>query len=118
MNTKSGVLPVGVEWNGEVHRDFCLRPARVGDVLKCEKLVGTKGLRHMQAWLIAEQITLLGTIPKEHINAALVQRMLFVDFNALLKVDAAMELELSSFREEDKGDPEGYSGTGGEDGLE
>jgi hypothetical protein len=108
MMTEKGTLPIGVEHDGKVHRDFEVRPRLVKDsieVFAAEK--GTRNDAHLLVSLMALQIVSLGEIPVERITTDLLLGMYEDDYVALKEVADRLTQRLKSFRPE-----EGDSGEG------
>lgn len=101
---EKGQLPVGLEINGEVHRDYVLLPRRVRhslEVGKDARAVEDDTFRGLA--LIAQQLEQLGTIPKEEITADLLVDALDVDVTCLLEAHRRLEVRLLKFRSQPAG---------------
>lgn len=96
----SGTLPIGVEVEGVLHRDYELRGATVNDNIEVtEELVEREEsptpLRVGTA-MMARQLTKLGTLTREQITTDLVRGMHTADWNQLDRESEALEKKLLS----------------------
>lgn len=85
MMTETGKLPVGVEFEGEVRRDFSIRELTAGDELDAADVcLSTGKVTHgaVEAARIASVLTIDG-VPKEKITSDLVRSLCLDDFSAL-----------------------------------
>lgn len=89
--TQTGVLPVGVEVDGVLHREFTLRPAVVGDNIDALTEVGSSNSVALNAAVFARQLLQLGTLPPKAISYELVRSMHVADFDELDR--KALELQ-------------------------
>lgn len=89
--TQTGQLPLGVEVDGTVHRDFELRAPTVEDNIVGIDEVGMANPVALSAALFARQLVKLGTLTRAQIDTALIRTMHPKDFDALER--AAMDLE-------------------------
>ncbi len=108
---ESGTLPVGVEVDGVLHREFVLRPRLVRDTVealedpRCADSEAYRGVA-----LTARQIAQLGTLPAEKIDIALVLDMLDVDLGEIMAAADRLERRLLSFRGPGAGATQAASG--------
>jgi len=101
MITEKGKLPVGIEFNGTVHRDYELRPQQVKDsVAAYEDPRAVKNDVFFGVSVLALQIVNLGTIPKEEITSGLLMEMYEGDLKELHGARERVEEKLRSFRSE------------------
>lgn len=89
--TQAGMLPIGVEVDGVLHREFTLRPALVADNIEAITEVGSGNAVALNAAVFARQLVQLGTLAPKHISYDLVAGMHVADFDALDR--AALELQ-------------------------
>lgn len=89
--TQAGVLPIGVEVDGVLHRNFTLRPAVVADNIDAINEVGSGNAVALNAAVFARQLVQLGTLPPKQITYDLVAGMHVADFDALDQ--AAIQLQ-------------------------
>lgn len=89
--TQAGVLPIGVEVDGVLHREFTLRPALVADNIEAITEVGSGNPVALNAAIFARQLVKLGTLTPKQISYDLVAGMHVADFDALDR--AALELQ-------------------------
>jgi predicted TIM-barrel enzyme len=96
--TTKGVLPIGVEVDGVLHRDFEIRGATVGDNIDvteemAEADEAATPLRIGTA-MMARQLVKLGTLLPEQITTELVRTMHTADWNKLDAESSALEKKL------------------------
>lgn len=107
MLTEKGTLPIGVEHNGKIHRDYELREQQVRDLVDIfddpaltER--ATKNVRFLELCILANMIIRLGDIPKEEITADLLVGMYQDDMNEIRKAEERLDIKRKSFRDDDK----------------
>lgn len=85
MKTVTGSLPVGLEYNGQLHKEFELRPALVRDTVEVmEESPRAATNRHYAGLCVyAKRLLKLGDIPKEKVTGDLLMEMTEEDFSAL-----------------------------------
>lgn len=89
--TISDTLEIGIEFNGQLHRDFTLRLPTVGDEIDVSEddSIPDSGFR---VAVIARSLTALGTIPAEQITYKLLHDELSSsDFAILVKATDALK---------------------------
>lgn len=89
--TQAGALPIGVEIDGVLHREFTLRPALVADNIDAITEVGSSNSVALNAAVFARQLVQLGTLTPKQISYDLVAGMHVADFDALDQ--AALQLQ-------------------------
>ncbi len=89
--TQTGVLPIGVEVDGVLHREFTLRPAVVADNIEAITEVGSANAVALNAAIFARQLVQLGTLTPKQISYGLVAGMHVADFDELDR--KALELQ-------------------------
>lgn len=89
--TQDGTLPIGIEVDGVLHRDFTLRPAVVADNIEAITEVGTSNSVALNAAVFARQLVKLGTLTPKQIDYELVASMHVADFDELDR--RALELQ-------------------------
>lgn len=108
MIKEKGTLPIGVEFDGKVHRDFVLRPQIVRDTIDLMDSEyadrANENDHFFGICLLAGQLEKLGDIPKEKITPDLLLNMYDDDFRAIHMAKEALESRLRTFRKEDEGD--------------
>lgn len=80
---QSGLLPIGIDVDGVLHREFTLKPARVIDSIDAVEEVGSHNPIAVVAAVLARQLTQLGTLKPADIHYELVCELDPRDFNAL-----------------------------------
>lgn len=118
MITESGMLVVGVEHGGKLHKDFELRPQLVRDSVDAmEEERAQTNQTYLGLVILTKQITRLGDIPKEEITPDLLMEMHDIDLAEINAASRRLAKRLESFREAGGGQPQ--SGTGdGEAGVQ
>jgi hypothetical protein len=98
--TEKGTLPVGVEHNGKLHRDFELRPQKVSDSIDAldEDERARKNDSYLGVVIVSKQLVKLGDIPKEAITPELVMDMCDVDMEEINDAMKRLKTRLLSFR--------------------
>lgn len=81
--TQDGTLPIGVEVDGVLHREFTLRPAVVADNIEAITEVGSSNGVALNAAVFARQLVKLGTLTSKQIDYGLVVGMHIADFDEL-----------------------------------
>ncbi len=116
MMTEKGTLPVGVEFEGKVHREFEVRAQTVRDSLGAMKdEEASKDSDAYGVCLMARQVVGIGDIPKGAITAGLLLDLHARDFNALKEAETRLDNRLQTFRGDGEEQPEtgaGADGTG------
>jgi hypothetical protein len=103
MITEKGTLPIGVEYDGRLHRDFELRPQFVRDTVDVfeDPEAGRRASRNSQffaACLFAGRLIRIGDIPKEAITPDMVLDMDQDDYNEILLAARRLESHQATFR--------------------
>lgn len=106
MNTagkfkEHGALPIGIEVDGKVHRDFTLRPRLVRDsvaVLEDARAQSNDAYRGVA--LIACQVVQLGTLKPEQIDTELLLSMFDTDMATIMEAASRLEGRLMTFRDD------------------
>lgn len=128
--TETGILVVGVEYDGQVHREFELRALKVRDTVDLKDSPhaerAAKNDEYHGVCLMAIRLEKLGEIPKKEITPELLMDMLDEDLGEIVKAEGRLKRKLRSFRDEtqateenDPGAPEDgvHAGSGdGDDG--
>lgn len=111
MMTETGTLPIGIEFEGKVHKDFTLRPQILRDsidVMEDERAI--KNESYFGICMLSKQIERLGEIPKEKITPDLIMSLTEVDGRVFMEAKEALEKRLLDFRKENKADTKTPSG--------
>lgn len=103
MITEKGTLPNGVEYQGEIHRDFEIRPQIVADSINVfddpvRASKAEKNSLYANLCITANMIISLGTIPKENITPDLLMGMLQEDLNEIALAEVRLAAKRKSFR--------------------
>ncbi|MFZ4217608.1 phage tail assembly protein [Enterobacter ludwigii] len=95
--THSGVLPFGVLYNGQLHREFTVRLATIGDeIAALEDGVSDAGL---STAIMARVLEKLGDIPPDDITYELLcDHLLPDDYNALADARKEVKKKLSEWK--------------------
>ena len=115
MLTEKGTLPVGVEFDGKIYRNFEIRPQLQRDTIDLfdDPETGERALKNMQFYglcIVAGQIISIGDIPKEKITPDMVMEMWPEDFAEIQHADKRLKERMATFRGADKPSPHGHSG--------
>lgn len=106
-----GMLPIGIEYNGETHRHFEVRPRKVRDSIDAaadpevaadEALIGIA--------ILSRQIVSLGSIPPEAITWELLYEAWEDDVKAINEKAEEAAKSLRNFRNEGERAPEAFAG--------
>lgn len=105
MLREKGTLPGGVEYEGQVHREFEIREQRVRDLVAVYDNPETARRAEsndafMGLCVLAGQVVSLGSIPVEAITPELILDMAQEDFNELSAAAKRLEERRKSFRGE------------------
>lgn len=105
MLTEKGILPVGIEYEGIVHREFEIREQRVRDLVAVYDNPEVAGRAEsndafLGLCILAGQVVSLGAIPAEAITPELLLDMTQEDFNELSNAARRLEERRKSFRGE------------------
>jgi hypothetical protein len=91
-------LPIGIEYDGKVHRDLEIRPRLVADMIDAlESERSQRNNRYYALAMIACQIQKLGDIPKEAITADFLLRMYEQDFVVLTEAAEMAQKRVEGF---------------------
>lgn len=95
--THSGVLPFGVLYNGQLHREFTVRLATIGDeISSLEDGVSDAGL---STAILARVLDKLGDIPPDDITYELLcEHLIPDDYNALSDARKEVKKKLSEWK--------------------
>ncbi|NLO90667.1 MAG: hypothetical protein GX410_01570 [Elusimicrobia bacterium] len=85
MTTLTGTLPDGLDFSGQVHRDYKLRQLTLGEMAEVEEDETVRGndLRRAAA-ILSRSLVSLGDIPKDSITPALLLGLSEVDAEELI----------------------------------
>jgi len=115
---ETGTLPVGVEVDGKLHREFTLRPRLVRDSVEAQEIARAQtNDSYRGAVLIAAQLEKLGDLPREKITTELLLELFDVDMGEILKANARLEVRLATFRGQTAGAAQAASGAGEDRGA-
>jgi hypothetical protein len=94
MQTISGKLIGGVEFEGKVHRKFTLRPLLVRDSLETLEVCKDKDAQYVELVLLARRIVMLGEIPKERITGEMLMDMMDGDLEILFQASIDLQKKI------------------------
>jgi len=97
--TQSGMLPVGVEVDGVVHRDFVLRPQRVRDSMAALADPRAAEPSFLGLAMLATQFMQLGTLDVAKVDADMLLDMYEVDMQVLMGGAKQLRDRLKTFRD-------------------
>ena len=92
--TQAGRLPVGIIVDGVRHQDFELRAPTVGDNVGAALEFGTDSSLELATAVYARQMTRLGTLPVDKINAQLLLQINPMDWNEIEAADGELRKKL------------------------
>lgn len=103
MLTEKGMLPIGVEYDGQVHREFEMREQLAGDMIAVfddESVMAraTKNDAFLGLCILEKQITRIGSMPREAITHDTLLNMLHQDLIEVQRVGKILEEKRRSFR--------------------
>jgi phage FluMu protein gp41 len=109
--TETCTLPLGIEYNGEIHRELELRPQRVGDTIDA---LENDRARHNDSYLglcvLARQVVRLGRIPAPDITPDLLMNLYDTDMAAINAALGRLQMRQASFRNADENPPKNDAG--------
>jgi len=109
--TETCILPLGIEYKGEIHRELELRPQRVGDTIDA---LENDRARHNDSYLglcvLARQVVRLGHIPATDITPDLLMNLYDMDMAAINEALGRLQKRQASFRNADENPPENGAG--------
>ncbi|MDH5298657.1 MAG: hypothetical protein OEV91_06520 [Desulfobulbaceae bacterium] len=101
MFNEKGTLPLGVEHSGKVHKDFTLRPLKIGDSIASGKAqeddVRLADPQVFGLWTLSRRLT-IGEIPAEAMTVDLMLDMFKDDIDAVMDAEGRLAARLASFR--------------------
>ena len=113
MITEKCTLPIGVEYDGKVHRDVEIRPSLVRDSIDAvEDARAQTNESYLGLVILSKQITRLGAIPVNKITPDLLLNMYDVDLAVVNSASERLKKRLQSFRSSDAGQTQGSAGDG------
>jgi len=107
MITEKCTLPIGVEYDGKVHRDVEIRPRLVRDLL--DGAASERAQQDSYYYSLCQtacQIVRLGDVPREKITADLLLDMYEDDFDVLTEAASRVRARARDFRGDKEGSPE------------
>ena len=85
METQKGILPVGLEFEGQVHKEFEIRRELVGDTVAA---MDNPRAQHNKAYaslcIFSRRLAKSGSIPKDKVTPELLMNMAEEDFDAIV----------------------------------
>ncbi len=113
MITEKCTLPIGVEYNGKLHRDCELRPSLVRDSIEAvEDARAQTNESYLGLVILSKQLIRLGDIPSDELTPELFMGMYEPDLVTIRNASERLKKRLQSFRGGDDGSPEGDTGDG------
>jgi hypothetical protein len=102
MLKTTGTLPIGIEWNGQLCREFEYREQLVRDAIEILESAdverATKSDSYYGVCLMAKRLSVEG-IDKEAVTPDLIMNMTQVDFNHLAEIEQKQVAKRESFRD-------------------
>ncbi|WP_449543652.1 hypothetical protein [Enterobacter ludwigii] len=98
--TQSGTLEYGVQFNGEIHRDFEIRLQTVGDEIDTVAEVGSDVIdANFTVHLLARTLISLGSIPEDELTPELLKdNLIYEDYMALLRASRGAKKKLMDMK--------------------
>ena len=98
--TQSGTLEYGVQFNGEIHRDFEIRLQTVGDEIDTVAEVGCDIIdANFTVHLLARTLISLGSIPEDEITPELLKdNLIYEDYMALVRASRGAKKKLMDMK--------------------
>jgi hypothetical protein len=104
MITEKCTLPIGIEYEGKVHRDVEMRPSLVRDSIDAvEDDRAQRNESYLGLVILSKQIVSLGAIPHDRITQELLMGMYEPDLVAIRNASERLKNRLQSFRGSDAG---------------
>jgi len=101
MIKEKRTLPIGIEYNGQVHRELEIEPRRVAHMVDAlEEERARENVRYREICMYACQVTKLGDIPKEDITGELLLSMFPKDFEVLTEAAETAQERAETFQNE------------------
>jgi hypothetical protein len=98
MIVEKRTLPIGVEYEGKLHRELQIRPRIVADMVDAlEDERSQKNNRYYGLAMTARQIVKLGDIPKDAITAELLLAMYEKDYDTLVEAAETAQNRVEAF---------------------
>lgn len=98
----TGTLEYGIEYNGQLHKDFAIRLQTVGDEVDASSLAEIDGGKNYSLHLLCSTLTQLGDIPLKDITVELLREsMLFEDFDIMNQAQKELKKKLKPASEKD-----------------
>lgn len=117
MITEKRILIIGVEHNGQIHRDLEIRSHLVKHLVAASSSeLMAQNKNNYEVCCLAEQIVRLGDIPKTEITGALLLEMESEDFDVLTEAAQMVRQRTISFRSKAGIDQKADTGPG-QDGV-
>lgn len=103
MLTEKGTLPIGIEYDGKIHKDFEIREELVRDAIEIFDNPeaadrAAKNNAFMGLCTIAKRIIKIGAIPREAITTEMLLDCSTADMNELHRATQRLEEKRRSFR--------------------
>lgn len=115
--TQSGTLEYGVQFNGEIHRDFEIRLQTVGDEIDTVAEVGSDVIdANFTVHLLARTLIRLGSIPEDELTPELLKdNLIYEDYMALLRASRGAKKKLMDMKSESETSGSTVSSSGNSD---
>ena len=104
MLTITKALPIGVEYDGRMHKALEVRPRQVKDIIAATgDPLFLADKNNYEICCMAGQIVSLGDMPREAITSAMIAEMYEEDFDVLAEAAEEARKGLASFRDAQTG---------------
>ena len=106
MITEKGILPIGVKFNGVIHKDFEIREQIVADSINVfddpdRGVKAVKNKLYANLCVTANMLLSLGTIPKEEITPDLLMTIRQMDLNEISAAEMRLAIKCTTFRDKE-----------------
>lgn len=99
MMTEKRTLPIGIEYDGQIHRDLEVGPRKVRHLIAATAdPLYEQNPKSYEVCCLAAQIINLGSIPREQINGELLAEMDSDDFDVLTEAAEKVRQRTRTFR--------------------
>lgn len=119
MFKEKGTLPIGVDYEGELHREFEIRPGKMRDSIEARASEDAARLlendEYMGAFLLGRRVV-IGSIPSEAMTLDLMLDLWDDDINEIMAKDRRLETSIRSFRRDPETSKDAGAGAA-EDGV-
>jgi hypothetical protein len=114
MFEEKGTLPIGIDSEGKIHREFTIRPGKMRDSIEARASENAARLlendEYMGAFLLGKRVV-IGDIPPEAMTLDLMLDLWENDIKEIMKADGRLEVSIRSFRGDSETSEDAAAGT-------